>query len=272
MPIPTSRGILVRDNDRDSENVRRRKSRLQRLIDATRKNKDPDEGDIPIVRFRSITIREYPPIIGDNPECKTGPSLAIGWNPQSEVALSVDEYERHRPQRRTTNQLILSEWRRWEHFLSLGYAKAEIMAALKPVNIVRRQRRRTRHELQEGIFKKVWNYVSGGSSKRNDRKSKQKVELLEDSPPDRANQKTKTRSTKKSKKSARKSKSSAADETLSMGSDCDDYSWERDELLIAVLKESKQDFFVERHGVAFENGLCGSFSADYGWNGERFDL
>ena len=247
------RGILVRDDD--SENRRRRKARLQLLVEATRKNKDPDEGDVPIIRFSNVIIREYPSIIGDNPECATGPSLAIDWNPQSEVALSLDEYEKYRPQRRTTNQLILSEWRRWEHFLSMGYAREEIVEALKPVNVVRRQRRRTRatlslgpvQELQECLVKKVWNLLCGGSLKRKERKQLQsfttasnhvqQVQLLEDSP----------RGRKANGNPTNTYRDNAADATLSTGSYSEEDLLPDNEDLI-----DRKDTAVKRDGERFE--------------------
>jgi len=171
---------VLEDNRRENSSLRlARAERLKRSMsendDITAVNKNND--DRALVRFHEITIREYPPTIGDNPGSYRGPSLAIDWHPQSQITCKVDEYENYRPERRTANQMLLSAGRRWSRLMSVGFARSEIVAVTKEVNIVRRQRRKTKtslylspfHELHEKVVRKVKNLLSGGKIKREER-------------------------------------------------------------------------------------------------------
>jgi hypothetical protein len=50
------------------------------------------------VTFTTISIREYPRIVGDNPACSSGAPISIGWsyNTDKDQEISVDAYEEHR--------------------------------------------------------------------------------------------------------------------------------------------------------------------------------
>ena len=47
----------------------------------------------PRVRFDSVSIREYNQILGNNPACEEGPSLALGWKVLSRSKFDIDHYE-----------------------------------------------------------------------------------------------------------------------------------------------------------------------------------
>jgi len=177
-------GILVRDSEKGRE------SRDERLI---RNGIVVDKKEAPLVRFGELQIREYPPIVGDNPGADGGPALAIDWEPQSEVTVKVAEYEELRPERRTSNQMLLSATTREQFLRSLGYARSEIVEATKVVNVARGQRRRTRQtlhliwlqEMEEKIVKKIKNILSLGKIKREERKFlEQYVKAVNASPED----------------------------------------------------------------------------------------
>ena len=46
------------------------------------------------VRFGTIEIRQYNVIAGDNPDCRKGPAISLGWDyVNAEEKISVDDYE-----------------------------------------------------------------------------------------------------------------------------------------------------------------------------------
>lgn len=265
----STRGILVHVDK--SENSSRRVSRVGRLKgsmcenDATAATSN-DDGDRALVRFHEITIREYPPTIGDNPGSLKGPALSIDWHPQSEMTVQVDEYEQYRPKRRTKNQMTLSADRRWSYLKSVGFARSEIVAVTKDVNIVRRQRRRTKtwlylspiHELQEKIVKKIKNILSGGRIKREERHFLEQFIGAKPSPvleESSAGQKSKATA-------SCHSKNSAADETVLFVSD--------DESLPPIYDDLNE--ILEADESESLMGLRGIFDSVYGWDSERVIL
>jgi hypothetical protein len=59
------------------------------------------------VNFATIAIREFARALGDNPATTNGPPLALDWDYEDLGPLSVDEYERTRPPRRITDQMVI---------------------------------------------------------------------------------------------------------------------------------------------------------------------
>lgn len=70
------------------------------------------------VAFANITIREYPVVIGDHPCCSMGCPLSLGWEYiEPERPVSLDEYEAHRPPRRS-RQGLRTTWDERRQMLS----------------------------------------------------------------------------------------------------------------------------------------------------------
>eukprot|EP00978_Attheya_sp_CCMP212_P012676 scaffold31709_cov41-Attheya_sp.AAC.1 len=93
------------------------------------------------VAFGTVEIREYPVVLGDNPECHYGPSVHLGWEytlPKGAEPLS--EYEKSRGPRRKLKQLYMSQVQR-EALLKSAYSKAEVKQAIRLKQKVRQQRR-----------------------------------------------------------------------------------------------------------------------------------
>lgn len=219
---------------RDREASRR--SRAQRLGRPDESSAAADGGDAdadggntggdddePTVQFSKITIREYPPIVGDNPASHKGPPLSIDWEHQSEITVTVDHYEQHRPERRDSYNMVLSPMRRWTYFKELGFSNLELVQATKPVNIVRAQRRRTvglmqlshMHEKQEKVARCIKRILSRGRrDKREERKLLARFVKVDPSKPLLEDDSTAQRSQESSQ-----SKDSVGQETALMGSD-----------------------------------------------------
>ena len=94
------------------------------------------------VKFGSVTVRDFERILGDNPSCKYGAPLAIGWKVESvEVHPSPEAHDlaRIHPKR---DSLVVSRDDRHLLLLKLGYSQREIAQAVR--NVVKdRQKRRT---------------------------------------------------------------------------------------------------------------------------------
>ena len=98
---------------------------------------------------------------GNNPGGFFGPPITIGWDAQSELKISLDEFEETRPPRRTASQMNIPQSVRFQMLRNAGYTRGEIQMALRDVSIARRERRRTieimnlapMHELSEKILR-----------------------------------------------------------------------------------------------------------------------
>ena len=93
------------------------------------------------VSFTSLSIREYPPSISDNPSCSFGPPVQLDWDYEAEETQLIDHYEESRQPRRANHELLLSYYdRRFLLLKQAGYSRSEVKAAMKEAERVKRQR------------------------------------------------------------------------------------------------------------------------------------
>ena len=93
------------------------------------------------VSFTSLSIREYPPSISDNPSCSFGPPVQLDWDYEAEETQMIDHYEESRQPRRANHELLLSYYdRRFLLLKQAGYSRREVKAAMKEAERVKRQR------------------------------------------------------------------------------------------------------------------------------------
>eukprot|EP00567_Pseudictyota_dubia_P011791 CAMPEP_0197464460 /NCGR_PEP_ID=MMETSP1175-20131217/64034_1 /TAXON_ID=1003142 /ORGANISM="Triceratium dubium, Strain CCMP147" /LENGTH=320 /DNA_ID=CAMNT_0043000441 /DNA_START=287 /DNA_END=1251 /DNA_ORIENTATION=+ len=106
--------------------------------------------NIKSVRFSSVHIREYAPVVGDNPSCNEGLPVQLGWEhtPTSSFEGGIDAYEKSREgSRMTCNgnlaavELRMSRRRRMEVLIEAG--------GIRPMELVRRERRILMRERDE---------------------------------------------------------------------------------------------------------------------------
>jgi hypothetical protein len=102
------------------------------------------------VSFSNVHVRQYERILDDNPACRFGISIAIGWGYNEEKVESVDEWEGSRSRRRvrSKSELILSRTKREKIVRSLGYVDNDIAAAMREINRVKCHRRQTVNNLK----------------------------------------------------------------------------------------------------------------------------
>jgi hypothetical protein len=100
------------------------------------------------VRFSDVNVREYERIMSDNPACRSGPGIGIGWNyDATETNLSVDEWEDRRARARCSSIVALSRSKREEMIRELGYSERDIAAMCRELNRQRSYRRQTVNNL-----------------------------------------------------------------------------------------------------------------------------
>lgn len=127
------------------------------------------------VSFGTISIREYPICVGDNPGGSWGVPITIDWEHQSEASFDFDMYETTRPERRTQLEIAMPAPVRYEKLRAEGFSRQEIQKAEKQANIIRCRRRRTVemlhmapiHEFSETIVKGTVKALSLRKKKKN---------------------------------------------------------------------------------------------------------
>ena len=124
------------------------------------------------VSFRNITIREYPMIIGDNPSVSSGPPLTVAWDFDELGTIPLNDYEHHRPIRRSAEQMTIPKMERLKILEGSGHSRSEIEKVVKDVNIARSQRIQTRNNLSNDKSsdekKSIRNILGIGKKKVND--------------------------------------------------------------------------------------------------------
>lgn len=84
------------------------------------------------VQFDTITVREYGIVLGDNPACRSGPSVSIGWEYDEFPEILVDDFESIREgNRRTKRGMLMDRSHRVKVFKRLGYADNDIIEAVR---------------------------------------------------------------------------------------------------------------------------------------------
>jgi hypothetical protein len=83
------------------------------------------------VQFSTVTIKEYPIIIGCNPGVSAGVPMSIDWDCFHQVILSINEYETMRIPQRVTDigHLLLKAEDRYIRLQNLGFTYQELRLA-----------------------------------------------------------------------------------------------------------------------------------------------
>jgi len=65
-----------------------------------------------VVQFKNVSVREYNRIVGDHPDCKFGPPMALGWGHVELEPIDIDEYETIKPSTRRKGSMKLMSFAR----------------------------------------------------------------------------------------------------------------------------------------------------------------
>mmetsp|Transcript_9021 Transcript_9021/g.21959 ORF Transcript_9021/g.21959 Transcript_9021/m.21959 type:complete len:269 (+) Transcript_9021:154-960(+) len=99
--------------------------------------------DVQRLRFSTLTVREYPRVLGDN-VCMMGAPISLSWKHQDEVVYDIEDYEEAvQHTRRTQAELKMPSSHRNSLLREIGYSARDIQEAVKKSNIARNQRKRT---------------------------------------------------------------------------------------------------------------------------------
>jgi hypothetical protein len=96
------------------------------------------------IHFGEVFVRDYEMILGDNPCVTYGPPVTIDWDYVEYNPLPVDEYEFHRPPRRSLREMGLNYYRRKKLLALAGHSEEELKMAKKEVKKVKSNRYMTR--------------------------------------------------------------------------------------------------------------------------------
>jgi hypothetical protein len=105
---------------------------------------DTSSSNFKQVRFGDLTIREYPMVLGEHPNCSSGVPVQIGWEPQSVSTRNLELYEYMRGERRHgKRQLCIPVQKRAQLLLRNGCSLEEIGAATLQVAETKKNRAET---------------------------------------------------------------------------------------------------------------------------------
>jgi hypothetical protein len=125
-----------------------------------------------LVRFSTVTIREYKRCLGQSTVPSSGPPVSIVWEYDNEMTHEVDDYEDsfgYCGERRSKAELQMPGHYRSELLRDLGHSRMEIQQTILRTNKVRRQRRQTietmRWHSMEDISRRTFQKLVHGSCK-----------------------------------------------------------------------------------------------------------
>lgn len=101
------------------------------------------------VSFGKVEIRKFERVLGDNPACEKGPSMALGWRYNEEKPVELDNFESKKysvlsaTRRRNSKELIMSPEKRERMARMFGFSDKEIISNVQKVEKVSKQRRKT---------------------------------------------------------------------------------------------------------------------------------
>lgn len=134
------------------------------------------------VSFSTLSIREYGIVPGDNPSVSFGCPLALGWEYDNELIVSVEDYEESKPASRAMFELRMPSSYREEKLRCCGFSRSEIQEGVKMAMVGRKQRQRSLETLHlasvEELVEKAKRMVFGGGRKRKEKELMKKSSLV----------------------------------------------------------------------------------------------
>lgn len=90
------------------------------------------------VSFHLVHVREFERVVGDHPEAKVGPPIALGWNYVQRSPVVMETYHADRNDKRRLHRL--TSIARKNLLLEYGYTEDDFRTAERSVKMVREQR------------------------------------------------------------------------------------------------------------------------------------
>ena len=96
------------------------------------------------VSFSNLQIREYDVNLGDNPSCRVGPPISLGWKYSQKQDVSLDKIMDTKRSNKCKPRLDAHT--RCELLLNAGYSKSEIVHTVQEIKSHRQQLRRSQSD------------------------------------------------------------------------------------------------------------------------------
>jgi len=101
--------------------------------------KNPKKKMTKQVSFHNLQIREYNIELGDNPSCRFGPPVTIGWDYSEANEILLDDMMSDGNEEKKERKL-LDVHTRYDILRDAGFSDKDIMKTVKDVSIIRKQR------------------------------------------------------------------------------------------------------------------------------------
>mmetsp|Transcript_25983 Transcript_25983/g.29728 ORF Transcript_25983/g.29728 Transcript_25983/m.29728 type:complete len:207 (+) Transcript_25983:90-710(+) len=123
-----------------SDNSQTRFARQSNLKSSLRRVCSPSNTRRNSVKFDSVDIREHERFLDLNPSVSSGPAIGLGWEYNDLPTFKLNTFERNHPPRRTKIEFQIPRHIREEMLREFGFSRGELAAAVKAINISKRQR------------------------------------------------------------------------------------------------------------------------------------
>ena len=127
------------------------------------------------VSFHNLQIREYKIELGDNPSCRFGPPVTIGWDYNVVDEILLDDMMPDGDEEKKERKL-LDVHKRYDMVRDAGFSDADIMKTVKDVSMIRKKRYKSiNNEKYDKINERIENisrkFKNLGKLKDNDMKA-----------------------------------------------------------------------------------------------------
>jgi hypothetical protein len=133
-------------------------------------SKRPRNSSKKVVTFHLVYVREYDRVVGDHPEVKVGPPVALGWNYVTQSPVMVEAYDIERELNSSSHGSAagkpdrLTSIARKNMLFEYGYTETDFRKAEQDVKIIQEQRSMTKKEGKKA--------VDGGATNTDDDRTK----------------------------------------------------------------------------------------------------
>jgi hypothetical protein len=103
-----------------------------------------------------VEIRQYPRILGDNPSCRSGPPVTLGWDydKAAVVKVPVQEFDQIARQNKKKH-FVLSRREREGILFNSGYTQSQIAQNVRQMIKIKNQRKQTINNLPVARFEEA---------------------------------------------------------------------------------------------------------------------
>jgi hypothetical protein len=102
------------------------------------------------LKWSTIDFYSHEMVLGDNPSVSSGPPIMISWKSHEHYPISIDDYEKYKPERRRKIETLVPRQRREDLLIRAGYNRSDLKEAANEAASIRRMRHKS---LKDGQWK-----------------------------------------------------------------------------------------------------------------------